>query len=75
MFKTEIYIKGYLDPTWVDWFGDLQVRTDEEGNLILFGNLPDRSAVYGVISRLSSLGITLISVQCNEERNSAPLGN
>jgi len=34
--------------------------------MILYGELPDMSAVYGVISRLGSLVIKLVSVTCNE---------
>ena len=73
MFYTEIQIKGKLDQNWSDWFEALQVQESLSGDTVLFGNLPDRSAVYGVISRLSSLGITLISVSCSEEPETAPL--
>jgi len=34
---------------------------------ILSGRLPDMAAVYGVISRLGSLVIPLLSVTCMEE--------
>lgn len=34
---------------------------------ILHGKLPDMAAVYGVISRLGSLVIPLVSVNCIEE--------
>lgn len=34
---------------------------------LLRGHLPDMAAVYGVISRLGSLVIPLISVTCIEE--------
>ena len=67
MFHTEIQIKGKLDPDWSDWFESMQVQVSLSGDTILCGNLPDKSAVYGVISHLSRLGITLISVTCQEE--------
>ena len=67
MFYTKIKIKGKLDQNWSDWFEALQVLENQSGDTVIFGNLPDRSAVYGVISRLSSIGITLISVSCQEE--------
>jgi hypothetical protein len=66
MFHTEICIKGMLDPNWSDWFEDMQIQADVSGDTLLHGDLPDRSAVYGIITRLSSLGITLISVTCQE---------
>ena len=67
MFYTKILIKGKLDPDWSDWFEAMQVQVSQGGDTILCGSLPDKSAVYGMISRLSSLGITLISVTCDEE--------
>jgi hypothetical protein len=73
MFYTEIKIKGKLDQNLSDWFESLQVLENPTGDTVIFGNLPDRSAVYGVISRLSSLGITLISVSCQEECETSPL--
>jgi hypothetical protein len=72
MFQTEIHIKGKLDPHWSDWFEDLLMLEEPSGNTILCGTLPDKSAVYGVISRLSNLGITLISVTCQEETDHGP---
>lgn len=69
MIQTKIQIKGMLDPSWADWFGELEIQYTNTGETILTGNLPDKSAVYGVVSRLSSLGITLISMTCQEEEN------
>jgi hypothetical protein len=71
MFYTEIHIKGKLDKNWSDWFETLQVQESSSGETVLSGDLPDRSAFYGVISRLSSLGLPLISVSCQEKRNSS----
>ena len=72
MFHTEIHIKGKLNPNWSDWFEGMQVREGHSGDTLLCGNLPDKSAVYGVLSRLSSLGITLISLDCREENETGP---
>jgi hypothetical protein len=72
MFHTEIHIKGQLNPSWSDWFEEMRVRVNFSGDTILSGNLRDKSAVYGIISRLSSLGITLVSVTCREENETGP---
>jgi hypothetical protein len=72
MFQTEIHIKGKLDPNWSDWFEDMQMVQEPTGDTMLCGNLPDKSAVYGVISRLGSLGMTLVSVTCQEVTNHGP---
>lgn len=68
MIQTRIQIKGILDPSWADWFGEMEIKLDRTGDTILTGNLTDKSAVYGVVSRLSSLGITLVSMTCQEEK-------
>ncbi len=67
MFNTVIQIKGKLDPEWSDWFAEMQIQYSDSGDTVLTGNLPDKSSIYGVLSHLSSLGITLISVETKEE--------
>jgi len=67
MYYTEIHVKGNINSKWSDWFGEMQVREDASGETILSGKLLDMAAVYGVISRLGSLVIPLISVRCIEE--------
>ncbi len=64
MYQTEIHIRGRLNPSWEDWFEGLTLQEGPQNETILRGELPDMAAVYGVISRLSSLVITLISVDC-----------
>jgi hypothetical protein len=66
MFRTRICIKGKINLEWAEWFDGLQIQPGPSSDTILSGDLPDRSAVYGVISRFSSLGMTLISVTCEE---------
>ena len=71
MYHTEIHIKGNLNPNWSEWFGELQVLENNCDETMLVGKLPDMAAVYGVISRLGSLVIPLISVRCIEEQDVA----
>ena len=66
MYRTEIRVKGTLNPAWSDWFQELKFQSSMEDETILYGDLPDMSAVYGVISRLGSLMIKLVSVSCKE---------
>ena len=67
MYHTEIRVKGKINSNWSDWFGELQVQSASSDETILLGDLQDMSAVYGVISRLGSLVIPLVSVVCVEE--------
>jgi len=66
MYHTEIHVKGKINLNWSDWFGELEVQSTSGDETILLGELQDMSAVYGVISRLGSLVIPLISVVCVE---------
>lgn len=67
MYNAEIRVKGKINPNWSDWFGELQMQENTSDQTILRGSLPDMAAVYGVISRLGSLVIPLVSVNCIEE--------
>ncbi len=66
MYYIEIHVKGRIDANLSDWFGELRLKENARDETILYGKLPDVSAVYGVISRLGSLVIPLVSI-CVEE--------
>jgi hypothetical protein len=67
MYHTEIHVRGKIDSNWSDWFGELQIEETLGDETILIGQLPDMAAVYGVISRLGSLVLPLVSVTCTSE--------
>jgi hypothetical protein len=67
MYHTQIRVKGKINPNWSDWFGELQVQESGCEETLLVGALPDMAAVYGVVSRLGSLVIPLMSVHCVEQ--------
>jgi hypothetical protein len=71
MYYTEIHVKGKINPNWSDWFGELQMQEALCDETILTGKLPDMAAVYGVISRLGSLVIPLVSVTCSKDSDQA----
>jgi hypothetical protein len=58
----EIRVNGHLDSGWADWFSGLKIYNLENGEAVLSGCLPDQAALYGVLNRISNLGLTLISV-------------
>jgi hypothetical protein len=70
MYHTEIHVKGKINPDWSDWFGEMELQENTCDETILRGKLSDMSGVYGVISRLGSLVIPLVSVTCIEESDS-----
>jgi hypothetical protein len=62
-----IEVNGHLDDTWADWFAGLKISNQEDGNALLSGRLPDQAALHGILNRISSLGLILISVNAVPE--------
>jgi hypothetical protein len=65
----EIRIKDHLNDTIASWFEDLTVSNQEDGETVLSGSLPDQAALQGVLNRISSLGLTLVSVNSVQEED------
>ncbi len=71
-----IRIKEHLDaPHWETWFGGMTITHSDNGETILSGYVVDQSALHGLLEKIRSLNLTLISVQrvCPGQ-TSAPLG-
>jgi len=60
----EIKIRGHLDTHWMDWFAGLKMTYIKENETLLYGYLPDQSALHGLLERVRDLNLTLISVSC-----------
>jgi len=58
----EICIEGYLSESWSDWFGGLTITNESGGETKLRGSFIDQSALFGMLTKIHSLNLTLISV-------------
>lgn len=58
----EIRVKGILEEEWGVWFDGMAVAHFENGETTLTGPVVDQSALFGLLIKVSSLNITLISV-------------
>ena len=62
-----IRIKGYLDDSWSDRLGGMEIKVIEKAedvpDTILVGWLPDQAALCGVLNALYNLNLTLLSVE------------
>jgi hypothetical protein len=67
--SVQIRVKGHLDTSWSDWFDGLAIINQEMAEAILVGRLPDQTALHGVLSRISNLGLVLISVNAGTTEN------
>ena len=65
--KYEIKVPGHLDESWTEWNGRMTVTVECEADgrpvTILTGTI-DQTALHGLLRRLYSLGLPLISVVC-----------
>jgi hypothetical protein len=58
----QIRVKGHLDEMWANSFEGLTISNPENGEALLSGHIQDQAALQGVLNRIGSLGLTLISV-------------
>jgi hypothetical protein len=63
MSRYEIRVEGILDERWSSWFGGLAIRDEGSGVTVITGLVEDEAALHGVLSRISELGLVLVSVQ------------
>jgi hypothetical protein len=67
MKRVEICFRGHIDRDWSDRLGGLDILYSPNGNTVLSGFVSDQSALYGILSCLSDLGLELITVTSIDE--------
>jgi len=61
----QIKVPGRIDESWSDWLGEMTIRIESEGDGSLYTTLTgrlDQAALQGLLRRLYSLGLPLVSV-------------
>ncbi len=66
MQQVEIRVKGRIDERWSEWLDGLAIRHTINGETVLDGPILDQAALYGLMSKLRDLGLTLLTVNCTE---------
>ncbi len=61
-----IRVKGHVDPTWTDWLEGLQIAHEADGTSRLFGPIQDQPALFGVLTKIGRLHLTLLSFDSGE---------
>ena len=70
----QIRIKGHLGGQWADWFGEVTITVEEDGNTLLTGTVIDQAALHGLLKKVRDLGMPLISVnRVNPGQENAPI--
>lgn len=64
----QIAVRGYLEDSWSNQLGGIVIRNtttaQETPITILYGELVDQAALFGVLNSLYGLGFPLLSVEC-----------
>ena len=74
----EIKVPGEIDVSWADWAGRMTLTIEREGDgppVSTLTGTADQAALQGLLRRLYSLGLPLISIICVEygsEENDEP---
>ena len=63
----EIRVEGHLQDRWAEWFECMQLAREDDGTTTIYGQLPDQSALHGILRRISNMNLKLISVTQIEE--------
>ncbi len=62
----QIHLKENLSGQWATWFEEMTIEHSAGGETVLSGALPDQAALHGVLCRINSLGLTLVSLSSAE---------
>jgi hypothetical protein len=63
----QIRVPGQLDASWSDWAGGMTITVESKGDgppITTLTGTVDQAALQGLLRRLYSLGLPLISVDC-----------
>jgi hypothetical protein len=58
----QIRIRGHLGRQWTDWFEELTITLEDNGDTLLAGLVVDQAALHGLLKKVRDLGVPLISV-------------
>ena len=64
--RYDIKVKGMLDHQWLTWFDGVSIKSEGSFTTIT-ADMPDQSALHGLIAKTRDLGLPLISIKRFEE--------
>jgi hypothetical protein len=62
----QIRVRGVLDAEWSDWFDEMTVSAQADGDTVLTGPVRDQSALHGILAKIRDLGLPLLSIARTE---------
>ncbi len=59
----EIRVKAQLTKERAEWFENLAVTAEENGETLLRGVMQDQAALHGVLAKIRDLGLPLVKLE------------
>ena len=69
MQTVEIQVKGEIEAAWSSWFGDFSITRDRPGISLLTGSVHNQAELRSIVSRISDLGLELLSLNTRYTQN------
>ncbi len=63
MRYVEIRFKSRIDNKWASWFDGLELLATPENGSVIRGKIEDFSALYGLIEKISGLGLEPVAIR------------
>jgi hypothetical protein len=63
-----IRVKETINPITLDWFVELKIIHQENGETVLVGQFADQPALRGLLDQLWNLNLTVLSVERMDEQ-------
>jgi hypothetical protein len=63
-----IRVEGHLDAHWSEWLEGMTITHEDGGTTLLEGALSDQSALLGLLYKLGSMHLSILSVQRRDAR-------
>ena len=60
-------VAGALDAHWAAWFAGLTMTVAADGTTTFSGPFVDQASLHGVLRKIRDLGLTLLSVERQDE--------
>jgi hypothetical protein len=57
-----IRVEGVLEPTWSEWLDGMTISQEPGGVTILSGSIRDQAELFGLLTKVRDMGLSLISV-------------
>lgn len=58
----QIRVQGHLGCQWADWFENMTIRREANGETTVTGPVVDQAALHGLLKKVRDLGMPLLSI-------------